>query len=513
MKSAELKMSDVGESSEGARSSFENASMFDVISEHMALSLPELELQLLQAGTFPDVHYDYGGLPCPYAHDSFAAGEQRSPGSPRSAYHRTHSARWPAETPGRIGGPSSSCSSSSGGSVAASVGGSSTSGSPQPHLTEMEVASSSRQQSGGRTVKDAQDLCLVCGDRASGYHYNALTCEGCKGFFRRSITKKASYVCKNGGACEMDMYMRRKCQQCRLRKCREVGMLAECLLTDIQCQSKRMRKHPKRAMARAGLSDDVSATVGPHNLAPGTTVSRQLMADQDEWVLTGEQQRLIDLIVGEHRKYRIPHDTLQKFVFQEYWEGGDKEKLWEIATIQVQVLVEFTKNLPGFQTLDHEDQIALLKGSAIEAMILRSAQVYNSRATDPHAMLINEKKMRTLNIAEEFIEPMFIFYRSMGDLNATETEYALLTATAILSADRPYVRGHRLVESLQEPLLDILYKLSKQQHRQDPQHFARLVGKLTELRTLNHNHSEVLMSWRLQDQKLTPLLCEIWDIQ
>ncbi|XP_061422688.1 bile acid receptor-like isoform X3 [Lethenteron reissneri] len=466
MKSAELKMSDVGESSEGARSSFENASMFDVISEHMALSLPELELQLLQAGTFPDVHYDYGGLPCPYAHDSFAAGEQRSPGSPRSAYHRTHSARWPAETPGRIGGPSSSCSSSSGGSVAASVGGSSTSGSPQPHLTEMEVASSSRQQSGGRTVKDAQDLCLVCGDRASGYHYNALTCEGCKG-----------------------------------------------LLTDIQCQSKRMRKHPKRAMARAGLSDDVSATVGPHNLAPGTTVSRQLMADQDEWVLTGEQQRLIDLIVGEHRKYRIPHDTLQKFVFQEYWEGGDKEKLWEIATIQVQVLVEFTKNLPGFQTLDHEDQIALLKGSAIEAMILRSAQVYNSRATDPHAMLINEKKMRTLNIAEEFIEPMFIFYRSMGDLNATETEYALLTATAILSADRPYVRGHRLVESLQEPLLDILYKLSKQQHRQDPQHFARLVGKLTELRTLNHNHSEVLMSWRLQDQKLTPLLCEIWDIQ
>lgn len=26
----------------------------------------------------------------------------------------------------------------------------------------------------------------------------------------------------------MDMYMRRKCQDCRLRKCRAVGMLAEC---------------------------------------------------------------------------------------------------------------------------------------------------------------------------------------------------------------------------------------------------------------------------------------------
>lgn len=26
----------------------------------------------------------------------------------------------------------------------------------------------------------------------------------------------------------MDMYMRRKCQECRLRKCKEMGMLAEC---------------------------------------------------------------------------------------------------------------------------------------------------------------------------------------------------------------------------------------------------------------------------------------------
>jgi len=28
---------------------------------------------------------------------------------------------------------------------------------------------------------DSEELCLICGDRASGYHYNALSCEGCKG--------------------------------------------------------------------------------------------------------------------------------------------------------------------------------------------------------------------------------------------------------------------------------------------------------------------------------------------
>ena len=73
-----------------------------------------------------------------------------------------------------------------------------------------------QQQQPSRSVRPQEDLCLVCGDRASGYHYNALACEGCKGFFRRSITKNQRYACKySGDTCEIDMYMRRKCQACR----------------------------------------------------------------------------------------------------------------------------------------------------------------------------------------------------------------------------------------------------------------------------------------------------------
>ncbi|OWK05465.1 hypothetical protein Celaphus_00002148, partial [Cervus elaphus hippelaphus] len=60
-----------------------------------------------------------------------------------------------------------------------------------------------------------EEHCVICGDKTSGYHYNALTCEGCKGFFRR---RNAVYNCKNGGHCEVDMYMETKCQECRLKK-------------------------------------------------------------------------------------------------------------------------------------------------------------------------------------------------------------------------------------------------------------------------------------------------------
>ncbi|XP_072374842.1 oxysterols receptor LXR-alpha isoform X2 [Scyliorhinus torazame] len=86
------------------------------------------------------------------------------------------------------------------------------------------------------------ELCSVCGDKASGFHYNVLSCEGCKGFFRRSVIKSAQYSCKNSGQCQMDMYMRRKCQECRLRKCRQAGMLEQCVLSEEQIRLKKMKK-------------------------------------------------------------------------------------------------------------------------------------------------------------------------------------------------------------------------------------------------------------------------------
>ncbi|XP_038065668.1 vitamin D3 receptor B-like [Patiria miniata] len=69
-------------------------------------------------------------------------------------------------------------------------------------------------------------LCVVCGDRANGMHYRALTCEGCKTFFRRNARKMADLRCEMGsnGKCVMDLYMRRHCGGCRMKKCLEVGM-------------------------------------------------------------------------------------------------------------------------------------------------------------------------------------------------------------------------------------------------------------------------------------------------
>ncbi|KAK5873516.1 hypothetical protein PBY51_018552 [Eleginops maclovinus] len=66
--------------------------------------------------------------------------------------------------------------------------------------------------------------CKICGDKSSGIHYGVITCEGCKGFFRRSQQSSASYSCPRQKNCLIDRTSRNRCQHCRLQKCLTVGM-------------------------------------------------------------------------------------------------------------------------------------------------------------------------------------------------------------------------------------------------------------------------------------------------
>lgn len=68
-------------------------------------------------------------------------------------------------------------------------------------------------------------LCVVCSDKATGYHYGVFTCEGCKGFFKRTVQKQLIYACRNDGNCEVNIITRNRCQYCRFQKCTAQGML------------------------------------------------------------------------------------------------------------------------------------------------------------------------------------------------------------------------------------------------------------------------------------------------
>ncbi|GFY71808.1 photoreceptor-specific nuclear receptor [Trichonephila inaurata madagascariensis] len=75
-------------------------------------------------------------------------------------------------------------------------------------------------------VEPAQECDVWCvGDISSGKHYGVLACNGCSGFFKRSVRRKLVYRCQAAsGECLVDKAHRNQCQACRLRKCLECGM-------------------------------------------------------------------------------------------------------------------------------------------------------------------------------------------------------------------------------------------------------------------------------------------------
>jgi hypothetical protein len=124
-----------------------------------------------------------------------------------------------------------------------SIGSPSKSSSTRVDCAKMRAPPSSRQLSNKKTtsarsgstcrpsikvsVNPISLLCAVCGDTAACQHYGVRTCEGCKGFFKRTVQKASKYVCLANRECIVDKRRRNRCQFCRFQKCLAVGMVKE----------------------------------------------------------------------------------------------------------------------------------------------------------------------------------------------------------------------------------------------------------------------------------------------
>ncbi|XP_066985760.1 hormone receptor 4 isoform X4 [Macrobrachium rosenbergii] len=86
-----------------------------------------------------------------------------------------------------------------------------------------------------QTEDDEDDqpmICMICEDRATGLHYGIITCEGCKGFFKRTVQNKRVYTCVADGDCEITKAQRNRCQYCRFQKCLRQGMVLAAVRED-----------------------------------------------------------------------------------------------------------------------------------------------------------------------------------------------------------------------------------------------------------------------------------------
>ncbi|XP_019629636.1 PREDICTED: hepatocyte nuclear factor 4-gamma-like isoform X9 [Branchiostoma belcheri] len=177
--------------------------------------------------------------------------------------------------------------------------------------------------------------CAICGDRATGKHYGAASCDGCKGFFRRSVRKNHVYTCRFNRMCVVDKDKRNQCRYCRLKKCFRAGMKKEGTV-----QNERDRISSRRT------SYEDPGAGGP--LSVSALMNAEILSRQISTPLSG----------GD------PHSKKIAMI----------NDICESMKQQLLILVEWAKYIPTFCELPLDDQVALLRAHAGEHLLLGVAR-------------------------------------------------------------------------------------------------------------------------------------------
>lgn len=336
--------------------------------------------------------------------------------------------------------------------------------------------------------------CVVCGDRASGYHFHALTCEGCKGFFRRTVSKTIGPICPFAGSCEVSKAQRRHCPACRLQKCLNAGMRKDMILSAEALALRRARQAQRRTQ-KASLQ------------------------------LSQEQKELVQTLLGAHTRHMGPmFDQFVQFRPPAYLFIHHRSypplapmlslltHFADINTFMVQQIIKFTKDLPLFRSLPMEDQISLLKGAAVEILHISLNTTFCLQTQNffcgPLCYKIEDAVY--VGFQDEFIELVIRFHGTLKRLQLQEPEYVLMAAMALFSPDRPGVTQREEIDQLQEEMALILNNYIKEQQSRPQSRFlyAKLMGLLAELRSINNAYSFEMQ--RIQGlSAMMPLLEEI----
>ncbi|XP_073762293.1 hepatic nuclear factor 4, beta isoform X2 [Danio rerio] len=299
--------------------------------------------------------------------------------------------------------------------------------------------------------QSSMSLCAICADRATGKHYGASSCDGCKGFFRRSVRKNHAYTCRFSRQCVVDKDKRNQCRYCRLRKCFRAGMRKEAV------QNERDRISCRRENQGVGtLTIDVlmQAEAYTHQ-----SLSQNLMRDVGSKKIAG---------VGD---------------------------VCESMKQQLLLLVEWAKRIPEFCELSVDDRVALLRAHSAEHLILGVA-----RRSLPYSDIIllgndfiipvggSEQEMSkvAVRILEELVRPL-------KELNITDTEFVCLKTIVFFAPDCPGLQCAQAVRRLRFQAQVLLDEATSEQRGR----FGELLLLLTTLQSVAWQMLEQLQLMRL----------------
>jgi len=367
--------------------------------------------------------------------------------------------------------------------------------------------------------------CFVCGDKSSGYHYGVSSCEGCKGFFRRSVQKNMQYTCHRDQGCVISKTTRSRCQYCRFQKCIEVGMLRESVRND----RNKKRGKEKDGKNGNGAGDSNHGTNGGSNGSNGNANGGVRGLASEDATCSLEVEKLIDEVAKYHvktfpnlkdiNKYKVnsppPPPAPQESPKSPKTDSKLWEKFAELSTKSIVKIVEFAKGIPGFQEFTIADQITLLKCACLEILFLRICSRYlpeQDTMTFSDGLTLTRTQMRICGCGP-ITDQIFAFAANLDPLQADANEIGLLSAICLISSDRPELEEPEKVEKLQELLTEGLRYYMRKRRPDMPIIFPKLITKLADLRSISLKGASrvVDVKTELPEGAMPPLMREMLE--
>ncbi|XP_028402025.1 nuclear receptor subfamily 2 group C member 1-A-like isoform X2 [Dendronephthya gigantea] len=318
----------------------------------------------------------------------------------------------------------------------------------------------SSQPEQGNVSQDVVDFtkqsCLVCDDIATGRHYGVITCEGCKGFFKRSIRKNMRYTCQDRGDCPIDRSQRNRCRRCRLNKCLKMGM----------------KKSVQVERCRATLNDNQLTSMVPF---------KSKLAEKCDFGF--------NMAFPEEKKLTM-------------------EYVYELATRLLFHSIDWIRFTHSFKTLVRSDQVILLRNSWTDIFLLsfvQCAKVCPLEAT-LNLMKQNIENMgRELNetdvVQVEHIDKVKDLLLTLERQELTATEFALLKLICLFNPDVSGLDGVHDVERMQEIAQSELQEFVRVGHPTNQRRFARILLRLPAIKTIS--------SMKVEEMFFSPLIGEV----
>ncbi|XP_014802207.1 PREDICTED: nuclear receptor subfamily 2 group C member 2 isoform X4 [Calidris pugnax] len=371
------------------------------------------------------------------------------------------------------------------------------------------------------------EYCVVCGDKASGRHYGAVSCEGCKGFFKRSVRKNLTYSCRSNQDCIINKHHRNRCQFCRLKKCLEMGMKMESVQSerkpfDVQREKptncaastekiyirKDLRspliatptfvadKDGTRAFDTLAKALNTTDGTAAHNLADGMDPTgggsiHVISRDQSTPIIEVEGPLLTDT-----------HVTFKLTMPSPMPEYLNVHYICESASRLLFLSMHWARSIPAFQALGQDCNTSLVRACWNELFTLGLAQCAQvmSLSTILAAIVnhlqnsIQEDKLSGDRIKQvmEHIWKLQEFCNSMAKLDIDGYEYAYLKAIVLFSPDHPGLTSSTQIEKFQEKAQMELQDYVQKTYPEDTYRLARILVRLPALRLMSSSITEEL---------------------